>query len=166
MDLLSYDRASLHRLCAVAVLAAMSTAAVAQAAGDAGHTIVQPGELQWMEGPPSLPPGAQFVVIEGDPAQAQPFTMRLKFPADYAVRPHTHPAIEHVTVMQGELYLGTGESFEQESATEITAGGFAVMPADFPHFIWTDEETVVQLHGVGPWNIAYIDPADDPRRTN
>jgi hypothetical protein len=25
-------------------------------------------------------------------------------------------------------------------------------------------DTVVQLHGVGPWQINYLNPADDPRK--
>jgi hypothetical protein len=31
------------------------------------------------------------------------------------------------------------------------------------HFGWTAEETIVQLHGVGPWGVTYVNPADDPR---
>jgi hypothetical protein len=33
------------------------------------------------------------------------------------------------------------------------------------HFAWADNEAKVQVRGVGPWAINYVDPADDPRKT-
>lgn len=38
------------------------------------------------------------------------------------------------------------------------------MPAKTQHYAFTNEETVIQLHGVGPWAINYVNPADDPRK--
>lgn len=32
-----------------------------------------------------------------------------------------------------------------------------------PMFGYTEEETVIQMHGTGPWGIEYINPEDDPR---
>jgi hypothetical protein len=40
----------------------------------------------------------------------------------------------------------------------------ALMPARMHHFAWAGDETVVQLHGLGPWEIRYLNPADDPRQ--
>ena len=37
------------------------------------------------------------------------------------------------------------------------------MPKGHHHFAWAKGETVVQVHGVGPWAIVYVNPADDPR---
>jgi hypothetical protein len=31
-------------------------------------------------------------------------------------------------------------------------------------FGFTKEETVIQLNGVGPWGLHYLNPADDPRK--
>jgi hypothetical protein len=31
------------------------------------------------------------------------------------------------------------------------------------HAVWIEGETIVQLHGMGPWVINYVNPADDPR---
>ena len=39
-----------------------------------------------------------------------------------------------------------------------------MMPTNAPHFAWASEETVIQLHSVGPWGVTYLNPADDPRR--
>ncbi len=123
-----------------------------------------PQEMTWTAGPPSLPPGAQVVMLEGNPAKAEPLTMRLKFPAGYKIPPHTHPAIEHVTVLSGTFHMAAGEKFDESKGKRLPAGSFAVMPVQAPHYAWASEETVIQLHSVGPWGITYLNPADDPRK--
>jgi len=32
------------------------------------------------------------------------------------------------------------------------------------HYAWTSSETVVQVHGQGPFAITYVNPADDPSK--
>ncbi len=61
------------------------------------HVMITPDDIKWVDAPPSVPPGAKMAVLEGDPAKPGPFTMRIKFPADYKVPPHWHPRIEHTT---------------------------------------------------------------------
>jgi quercetin dioxygenase-like cupin family protein len=127
------------------------------------HRAFSLAEIKWVDGPPSLPPGAKMAILEGDPKHEGLFTMRLKVPAGYKIPPHTHPAVEHVTVISGTAYFGMGEKFDQSAAQEMPAGGFIFMPAQMKHFAWMKGETVVQVHGVGPWQINYVNPADDPR---
>src|SRR5688500_9671413 len=66
-----------------------------------GHAVIRPDQMKWQPGPPSLPPGAQFVVLEGDPAKEGFFAMRVRMPSGYTVPPHTHPKTERVTVISG-----------------------------------------------------------------
>src|SRR3970040_799209 len=73
-----------------------------------GHIMVVPSDLKWVDGPQSLPKGAKIAVLEGDPSKPGPFTMRAKMPANYKIAPHTHPAVEHVTVISGTCYMGLG----------------------------------------------------------
>jgi hypothetical protein len=40
------------------------------------------------------------------------------------------------------------------------------MPKGMHHYAWASGETVVQLHGIGPFAITYVNAADDPRKTN
>ena len=134
-----------------------------KAAATAEHKLLTPSEIQWADGPPALPPGAKLTVLAGDPKQAGPFTFRLQVPDGYKVPPHTHPSAEHVTVISGTLNLGMGDKFDQAATRELVAGGFAVMPAGMKHFAWMKGETVVQVHGIGPFQINYVNPADDPR---
>jgi anti-sigma factor ChrR (cupin superfamily) len=129
----------------------------------AAHIMVSPADLKWAD-VPSLPPGAKIAVIEGPPTEAVPFTFRLKFPANYKIPAHSHPAIEHVTVISGTFNLGFGDKLEEAKAKPLSAGSVAIMQPKTNHFGWTKEETVVQVHGVGPWGVTYVNPADDPRK--
>src|SRR5882672_8131433 len=120
--------------------------------------------LAWAPGPPSLPLGAEFVLLEGNPAEAVPLTFRLRFPPNYRIPPHRHSVIEHVTVLAGTLNVGMGEHAMYSGGTALSAGSFAAMPAKMVHSAWAGTEGVTfQLHSVGPWSITYVNAADDPR---
>jgi quercetin dioxygenase-like cupin family protein len=101
--------------------------------------------------------------LEGNPAQEGPFTMRLQVPDGYSIPPHWHPAVEHVTVISGTFNLGTGEKFDKSQTRALPAGSFAFMQPGMRHFAWAKGETVIQVHGMGPWKLNYVNAADDPR---
>jgi len=132
-------------------------------AQEVGHILLKAAEIKWTDAPPSMPPGAQIAVIEGDLEKAEPFTLRLKLPANYKIAAHTHPAIEHVTVLSGTLHMGAGDKIDREKAVALTPGSFAAFQSGHSMFAWTGEETVIQVHGVGPWGINYIHSPDNPR---
>jgi quercetin dioxygenase-like cupin family protein len=119
--------------------------------------------IEWKAGPAALPAGANMTVLEGDPTKEGPFVVRFRFPEGYHVPPHTHPKTERVTVISGTLLLATGEALDRNSAKKLPAGSFGYWPAGMKHTAWSEGETVIQLHGVGPWQINYVNPADDPR---
>jgi quercetin dioxygenase-like cupin family protein len=127
------------------------------------HVIFTPADLKWMDGPPGLPPGAKMAVLSGDPAKKGLFTVRLQVQAGYKVPPHTHPSAEHVTVISGVLYVGAGDKFDEETGKQLEAGSYVVLPADMTHYAWSRGETIIQIHSMGPFEIKYVNPADDPR---
>ena len=129
-----------------------------------GHVMLGPDEIKWGPAPPSLPRGAMLAVIEGKPSEPGPFTMRLKFPAGFKVAPHSHPAIEHLTVLSGTITFGMGDTFDAAKLMPMRPGSFIVMPVGTTHFVETREETVIQVHGVGPWGVKYVNPEDDPSK--
>jgi hypothetical protein len=135
-----------------------------EAAKATGHILKTPAELVWGEPPPALPKGATFVVVSGDPTQAGPFTVRLKAPAGYKVAPHWHPTDEQVTVLSGIFALGMGETFDQKALKNLSAGGYALMPAEMRHFAMAKTAATIQVHGTGPFALNYVNPADDPRQ--
>ena len=111
-----------------------------------------------------LPPGAESVVLVGDPTKAGVFIAWLKFPADYPIPAHTHPFTEVITVLKGQLGNGMGENFDKANGEVLNVGDSFVLPAGHAHYVWTtDEETIVELITTGPWDITYINPEDDPR---
>jgi len=145
------------------MLLALAFCAAASWAQQDPHKMVMPADLKWGD-VPSLPAGAKIAMIEGPMNQAVPFTVRLKFPANYRIPPHFHPAVERVTVLSGIFNMGLGEKFDHQKTHPMTPGGFGMMQPGTAHFAWTDTETEIQLHGTGPWGITYINPADDPRK--
>ena len=132
-------------------------------ADSAHHMMVSPDELKWAD-VSSLPAGAKIAVIEGPMNEAVPFTARLKLPADYKIPAHSHPVIEHVTVISGTFNMGTGDKLDPSKTKPLAAGSVAIMQPKTTHFAWTKDETIIQIHGVGPWAINYVNPADDPRK--
>jgi uncharacterized RmlC-like cupin family protein len=124
------------------------------------HQMIKSTDLTWSD-VPSLPPGAKIAVIEGKLGEAQAFTFRLTFPANYKIPAHWHPAVERVTVLSGTFHMGTGDKLDETKTMPLTAGSIAIMQPKTNHFAWTKEETVV--HGIGPWGITYVNEADDPR---
>jgi hypothetical protein len=135
-------------------------------AGDMDHVVVTPSQIKWNPGPPSLPSGAQFAVLTGDPRQAGPYTIRVKLRDGYKVPPHWHPVDENVTVIQGTFNIGRGEKFDRSATQEMPVGSYMRMPKTMRHFAWAKGETILQLHGMGPFEIHYVNAADDPRKRN
>jgi quercetin dioxygenase-like cupin family protein len=125
--------------------------------------LISPDDVNWAEGPPSLPPGAKTALIFGDMTKPAPFTLRIKLPANYKVPPHFHPDTETVTVISGTFHASMGNTFDATKTKALSAGSFAAFPAKTPHFVHTKEETVVQVSATGPWKLEYVNPADDPR---
>ena len=147
-------------------LALSASVAVAQGAPSqaAAHVIVLPDQVTWAAAPPSFPAGAKAAVLEGDPKQAGPFTMRISFPDGYRVAPHFHPAAERVTVIQGTMRLGMGDKFDASALTPLPAGSYVSMKPGTHHYAQAKGNTIVQINGIGPWKLTYVNPADDPRK--
>lgn len=120
--------------------------------------------VQWGAAPDALPAGAQAAVLYGDPAKDGAFVMRLKAPKGYHIPPHTHPKPEIVTVISGTARLGMGQTADRAKAQVLPAGSFFALEPGMAHYAFVDEDAVLQLNGVGPWALNYVNPADDPRK--
>jgi quercetin dioxygenase-like cupin family protein len=137
--------------------------AAAALAGSAANAQVMPGDLKWGPAPPGLPAGAQVAVLSGDPTKEGMFTIRLKFPAGYSVAPHHHPTPELVTVMEGTMSVGMGDTADAAKASSLGVGGFVEMPQNMNHFASTAGGATIQITSHGPFQIIYVNAADDPR---
>ena len=120
-------------------------------------------DIKWMPAV-AMGKGAEMAVLAGNPAEPGLFTIRIKFPANYEIKAHRHPGMEHVTVVEGDLYTGTGEIFSKEKATTILKpGGFVAMPQTEAHFGYTKGQVIIQVTGMGPLDVVYVNKKDDPR---
>jgi len=139
-------------------------ASSAWAGATSEHTIIAPEDMRWGAGPAALPPGAETVVLYGDPSKEGLFAMRIKVPKGYHIPPHSHSKPEIVTVISGEARLGMGNTADETKTRKMGQGSFMAMPPGTTHFVYADQETVVQLNSVGPWEVKYVNPKDDPRQ--
>ena len=137
-------------------------AAAAPKAAASAHKMFTAKDLEWKD-TPSLP-GAKIAVLEGPMNEAVPFTARIKLPNNYKIAPHTHPGIEHVTVISGSFGMGLGEKFDEKGLHTLGPGDMMIMQPGTAHYAKSKGETVVQIHGVGPWKVVYVNPDDDPTK--
>ena len=125
-------------------------------------SVAQAQSLKWGPAPPALPAGAQVAVVSGDPAKAGPFVIRLKFPGNYVIAPHWHPTDESVTIIDGKLSLGMGDTLDMKAAA-LGAGAHAVAPAKMHHYAFTGSEgATIEVASTGPFEVHYLNDKDDP----
>jgi len=133
-------------------------------ASGAHHTTMSADAIEWGAPPPSLPPGAQAAILFGHPGKEGPFVMRLKLPAGFVVPPHRHSKDESVTVISGRFSITSGDKIDRASVKPLPAASFFHMPAGMTHYAIAEADSVVQIHGMGPFDVIYVDPKDDPRK--
>ena len=148
----------------VALLLGLVTILGTATAAEMHHTVVRGDAVTWGPAPPSLPPGAQAAVLMGNPGKEGPFVLRLRFPAGFTVPPHRHSKDEFLTVISGAFAVSSGEKVDRASLQPLPAASFVHLPAGMPHYAVAEAEAVVQINGVGPFDVSYVDPNDDPRK--
>lgn len=152
----------------------MKTVVVAVLCVCAGLLLAQSGEhqnaftpeqIKYGPPPPFLAPSAQVAVVEGDPAASTgDFTIWLKMPSGYKIAPHWHPKRENVTVISGNFMVGMGDKFDETKMMTFPAGSFAYMDPSMHHYAMASGEVIVQVHGMSPLQLNYVNPADDPSK--
>ena len=152
----------MKKLLVAATLIALASLAMAQDAMKS--TWGTPDGLIWKDNP-AFPKGAQTTNLVGDSTKVgELVVLRVKYPANYKLPPHTHPFLEVATVISGTIGSSHGEKFEKKGDL-LKPGSLWVYPAKHAHYAWTgDEEGILQVQFVGPGGIDYVNPADDPRK--
>jgi quercetin dioxygenase-like cupin family protein len=148
---------------AAILLGALASPALAQATSDK-EVFINTKDIKWGDAPPSVPKGAKLAVLQGDPGKSGPFVIRLMLPAGYKIPPHAHSQNESLTVISGTFYFGTGDKIDMSKAHALNAGGFHALSAGDHHYAFAKAQTVVQINGTGPFDINYVNPADDPQK--
>jgi quercetin dioxygenase-like cupin family protein len=132
----------------------------AQTENNTHQSVITPVSVKWR---PFIP-GAEIAVMSGDPAKPGPFVIRIKHHAGLKVPPHWHPTDEHITIITGKAIFGMGEKFDPATGNELAAGSYVLAPKKMAHFIYAKEETISQVHGIGPFQVFWVNPADDPMK--
>jgi hypothetical protein len=146
----------------VVAICALTASPAAAEGGD--HPIVNLDQLKWGPAPPSLPPGIEAAVQSGDPTRRGQFAVVIRGPQGYKVPPHWHSTEEHVTVLSGNFTMGMGDRLDAVAGTALTNGGYALMPRRTHHWAMSASPFVIQIQAMGPFDIHYVNPADNPQK--
>jgi quercetin dioxygenase-like cupin family protein len=130
----------------------------------AAPTVLTPDKITWGDPPPVLAPGAKMAVLSGNPKGPGEFVVRLRMPDGYKIMPHWHPTQEDVTVISGEFRVAMGDTWDDSKLGALTPGSFAAVPARHRHYAQAHGDTEVQVNGMGPFKLYYVNPADNPAK--
>jgi len=123
----------------------------------APHKIVHFGDLKWTP----IIKGCELAPVSGDPnADGSPFVLRIRCADGAKVPPHWHPTDENVTVLKGTFLIGMGETFDETKLQAMNVGNFLSMPKEMRHFAMSKGESIVQVHGMGPFKVNWVNPAE------
>lgn len=150
----------LNSVCAVTIaFAAFAAASYSQEKkeNDAAHKIVHSGDLKWTP----IIKGCDLAAVSGDPnAEGAPFVLRLRCVDGAKIPAHWHPTDENVTVLKGIFLVGMGETFDESKLQPMNVGNFVAMPKEMRHFGLCKGETIVQVHGAGPFKVNWVNPSE------
>jgi quercetin dioxygenase-like cupin family protein len=131
--------------------------------GESEFRSILPEQIDWQPFR-AFPPTVRLAVLVGEPANPGPYVIRVKVPSGMKLMPHRHPEDRIYTVMSGVFYIGVGERFDGDKVRAYPPGALVVLPGDTWHFHWAKSgEYVTQVTAIGPFDLEYFDPAEDPR---
>ena len=141
----------------MAVLAVSSQASVA--GDEEGFVRLTPDDLVWE----TLEPGLDIAILEGDPSGEGYYILRARFAPGIFSAPHFHPNTRYVTVISGTWWTGTGAVWDKENSVPLQAGSYMKHPAGAAHYDGSrDEEVIVEIRGMGPAPLVYVDEDGAP----
>lgn len=101
--------------------------------------------------------GRLIDLVSGDPGKAgSPYVIRIHNYARMVVPPHWHPEDEHIVVVKGRWHLGHGDTFDRAELRALEVGDYALVPKRMNHFGWSESETIIQVHGIGPFSTNFV----------
>ena len=135
---------------------------LATAKSDAPEPFIgTPDKIKWVQ----FAPGIEYGPVHGNcDKPGAPCVFQLRFAAGGKIPAHWHPVDENVTVISGTFMAGMGDSYDETKMMSLPPGTYVLMPRRMHHFAGTKDGALVQVHGVGPFKINYVNPADDPSK--
>ena len=97
--------------------------------------------------------------VSGDPTKPGAlYVIRLHREAGYIIMPHTHPEDENIVVVQGSWALGMGDRYNSQGLEPMEVGTYGSAPKKMAHFGLSKTETIIQVHGIGPFTTTWVEP--------
>lgn len=140
-----------------------AAALLAASAANSQYVGNNPGNAPWGPGPAGLPKGAKMILVSGNPANAGPFTVRMRYPAGYRVGPHRHSTEVSYKIITGGLTYGLGTD-THSAERSLTKGKVGVIPANNYYYASTSLGATLEFKGTGPLTVEYAKAEDDPRK--
>ena len=113
--------------------------------------------------PKVLATGAKDILLHGNPGEFGNYVFRFQLPKHFEIQPFILTSLCFLTIIKGEILIGEGNQFIKNSMSTLPVHGFCCIPANSPIYFLSNEESILQFSGVGPIDIQYINPKDDPR---
>jgi hypothetical protein len=113
----------------------------------------------------SFPQVRNLAVVQGDPTRRRrDLHVRLRFLTATSFHRHGIRPTRHVTALIAAVGTGLGEDFDASGLVAHKEDGFVTAPANMAHFASARGVTEVQVHAIGPFQLTYVHPQDDPTK--
>jgi quercetin dioxygenase-like cupin family protein len=149
--------ASVYLIMTVSAAFATTSYGQEKKGNNSAHKIVHYGDLKWTP----IIKGCEIAVVEGNPdTEGQPFVARFHCRDGAKTPPHWHPTDENMTVLKGAFLVGIGESFDESNLKTMSPGNFMLMPKEMRHFGMARGDLFLQVHGLGPFKVNWVNPSE------
>ena len=153
------------------LLVLLATNCLAQAPASNSHATAAAGDSPAAAGDSHIVPLKKFSVealnkrteaVRGDRTRAgEPFVIRIQAEAGFIVMPHVHPVDENIVILKGSWALGMGEHYRKDRLEAMEPGDFGFAGHGMAHFAQSKTDTIIQVHGIGPFNVKWVVPMYD-----
>ncbi len=106
-----------------------------------------PEQIEWKgrEG------AAQTATVFGDPSKPGLYIQLLKRPPNNWSAPHKHDHDRLITVIEGTMWIGTGDSYDKDKTVGLHKGAFCRDLANQTHYDGSkDEPLTIEIVGIVP----------------
>jgi mannose-6-phosphate isomerase-like protein (cupin superfamily) len=123
--------------------------------------LISPDQMKWVA--LDAIPGTEIAVLSGDLGKPGPFVFEWRGPAGTKAAPHWHTNTEHFLLLSGNGMARMSDTFDVQNGMPVPAGAYAEVPAKMHHWFLAQTPFVALIEGEGPFDIHFINSADDPR---
>jgi hypothetical protein len=131
---------------------------------DPAQTIIKPPDaLTWKPNPIFPEPSVDMCPLAGDTNSPGLYYTLVRWWPGHMSAPHSYASDRLCVVVSGTWWCNSGADFDPASCVPVSAGSFVRRVARTPHYdgVIRDykEPAIIAICGVGPVNMALVDPS-------